>query len=106
MVWFLVDFLAKDALLFTLDLQSCFIYSLHCSTCDSNDNIYPKAKTKAQTKAQCGFISQLFYFSLIVEDHRLWFTHSFIIVGKKNFFIGVTVNIKIFNKFYAIEIFV
>ena len=85
MVWFLVDFLAKDALLFTLDLQSCFIYSLHCSTCDSNDNIYPKAKTKAQ----CGFISQLFYFSLIVEDHRLWFTHSFIIVGKKNFLQGL-----------------
>ena len=22
-------------------LQSCFIYTLHCSTCDSNDNILP-----------------------------------------------------------------
>ena len=40
---FVVDFLAKDALLFTLDLQYCFIYSLHCSTCDSNDNILPKS---------------------------------------------------------------
>ena len=33
------DFRPKDALLFTFYWQSCFIYSLHCSTCDSIDNI-------------------------------------------------------------------
>ena len=85
-------------LIYSLALFTVFIAQLVTPM----TTFYPKAKTKAQ----CGFISQLFYFSLIVEDHRLWFTHSFIIVGKKKFFIGVTVNIKILNKFYAIEMFV
>ena len=53
-------------------LQSCSIYSLHCSTCDSNDNILPTSWGKSSM--WCHIIIDLF--SLIVEDHILWFVDA------------------------------
>ena len=44
-------------------------YSRHCSTCDFNENILPQAKDKSTMRRHITIV----LFSLLVEDHRLWF---------------------------------
>ena len=61
------DFRPKDALLFAFYLQSCFVYILHCSTCDSN-NILAYSKDKSTMWRHITIV----LFSLIVGDYRLW----------------------------------